>query len=81
VSKPPRPEPGVEYAAFPTPEFGEARSLSATAGLAKAWGITEERAAGLLADPAGYAAEYRSRSRLTVREARRQLERRYKPPG
>jgi hypothetical protein len=81
VSRPPRPEPGVEYAAFPTPEFGEARSLSAAASLAKSWGITEERAADLLGNPGAYAAECRSRSRLTAHEARRQLERRYKPAG
>jgi hypothetical protein len=81
VSRPPRPEPGIEYAAFPTAEFAAARSLEAVASLAKSWGVTEERAADLLDNPGAYAAECRSRSRLTAREARRQLERRYRAPS
>jgi hypothetical protein len=82
MSRPPRPEGSdIEYSGFPTPEFAEARSLSATASLAKFLGVDEARALDLLAHPAEYAAELRSRSRLTVREAMRQLERRYLPPG
>jgi len=45
--------------------------------LAAAFGVSEVRAAELLADPAQYRAAYRARHPLTVAEARRQLERRY----
>ena len=62
MSRPPRPEPGVEDAAAPTPEVAEARSLSAVAGLAKFLGVTEHRAAELLADPGAYVAEIRRRT-------------------
>jgi hypothetical protein len=62
-------------------EFRAANKLEAVSSLARSWGVTEERAAGLLDNPGAYAAECRSRSRLTVREARRQLERHYKPAG
>jgi hypothetical protein len=75
----PRPEPGVSYGAFPTGEYRAARSLEAVRSLAKAWGITEARSADLLADPAAYVVEWRSRLTDPVL-ARRQLERRYADP-
>ena len=62
MSRPSRPEPGVEYCAWPSPEFAEARSLSASASLAKFLGVTEDRARELLADPAAYRAEIRRRT-------------------
>jgi hypothetical protein len=61
-------------------EFEEARSLSATASLAKFLGVDEARAADLLATPGAVAAELRSRP-VRARDALRQLERRYKPAG
>jgi hypothetical protein len=61
MSQPPRPEPGVSYAAFPAAEFAEARSLEAAGSLAKFLGVTPGRALSLLEDPAAYAAEIRSR--------------------
>lgn len=72
----PRPEPGVEYGAFPTAEFAEARSLDAAASLGRALGVPTLEARRLLADGEA-AAELRARQRLTGREARRQLEWRY----
>jgi hypothetical protein len=81
MSRPPRPEPGVEYAAFPTAEFAAARSLEAVASLAKSWGVTEERAADLLDNPGAYAAECRSRRPVRARDALRQLVERNGAPG
>jgi hypothetical protein len=75
-----RPESGVEYAANPTEEYRVHCSLEAVRSLAKSWGVSETRAADLLADPAEYGAEYRSRRRMTGPEARRALERRYPAP-
>jgi hypothetical protein len=74
-----RPEAGVSYAAYPTDEYRVHCRLEAVKSLAKSWGITETRAAGCLADPAEYAAEFRLRP-VSVREARRRLERRYAVP-
>lgn len=74
MSRPPRPEPGTEYAAFPTGEFAEARELSAVAGLAKFLGVTEHRARALLEDPGAYVAEIRRRTPLET-----QLRRRWRP--
>ena len=73
-----RPEPGVCDAATPTDEYRAHRQFEAARSLAKAWGITETRAAACLGDPAEYRAEYRSR--MTPRRALRELERRYLPP-
>lgn len=75
MSRPPRPEPGVEYAGFPTAEFAAARSLSALAGLAKFLGVTETRAAELLQDPNAYSAEIRARQP----SPETQLRRRWRP--
>lgn len=71
MSKPPRPEPGVEYAGFPTAEFAVARNLSAVAGLAKFLGVTETRAAGLLGDRDAYCAEIRARQPSPETQLRR----------
>ena len=61
MSTPPRPEPGVSYAAFPTAEFAEARSLEACQSLAKFLGVTPARALSLLEDSGAYVAEIRAR--------------------
>lgn len=79
MSEPPRPEPGTEYAAAPTVEFTEARSLSAAQSLAAFLGVTPGRALSLLQDPAGYCAEIRSRQSPAA--ALRQLERRCADPS
>jgi hypothetical protein len=66
------PEPGVEYAAFPTEEYRIHGDLEAARSLARWLGVDEDRARDLLeGDPA----ECRSAIR------RRQLERRSQPPG
>jgi hypothetical protein len=66
-------EPPVEYAT--APHRGEA-----AASLARAWDLTEARAAALLADTDEYRAEHRARNRLTGREALSRLERAYARP-
>jgi hypothetical protein len=66
-----RPEPGVEYAAFPTDEYRGHCDLEAARSLARWLGVDEDRARDLLG---GDPAEYRSAIR------RRQLERRSLPP-
>jgi hypothetical protein len=75
-----RPEQGVEYAADVNAEYRSHNHLEATRSLAKAWGITEDRAADCLADPVEFRSELRSRP-LTAAVARRQLEARRYPPG
>jgi hypothetical protein len=52
--------------------------LEAVRSLARFMGVTEIRAAGLLDNPVEYRSALRSRP-VTVRAARRQLERRYAP--
>jgi hypothetical protein len=74
------PEAHVEYAADVNAEYRAHNHGEATRSLAKAWGITEDRAADCLASPAVYAAELRSRP-LSVAQALRQLEARRYPPG
>jgi hypothetical protein len=59
-------------------EYAEARSLEAAASLGKALGVTADEAWAMLEDGSA-AAEIRS-MRVTVAEARRQLERRYRGP-
>lgn len=74
-----RPEPGVCYAAFPTVDYAEARSFEAAESLGQALGVSPGEAWAMLED--GTAAdEIRSMRGLTVAEARRQLERRYRGP-
>jgi hypothetical protein len=70
-----RPEQGVSYARPPTEEHRAATVLEAVKGLAKAWGITETRAAECLADHAEYQLEMRAH--MTPRQAMREMERRY----
>jgi hypothetical protein len=95
VSEQQRPEQGVEYAAYPNELYRVHRVTEAVRSLAKAWGVTETRAAGLLADPDEYRAELRSREdfyaeheaelialareNMTPQEKMRSLERRYAP--
>jgi hypothetical protein len=67
-----RPEPGVEYAAYPTEEYRAHGHLEAARSLARFLNVPEERALDLLG---GDPAECRSAIR------RRQLERRSQPPG
>lgn len=74
-----RPEPGVEYAAFPSEEYRAAGHREAVRSLAKAWDITETRAAACLEDPGEYQTEYRAR--MTPQQQLRRLERRYAPPA
>jgi hypothetical protein len=62
------------------PAFLEHSRGEAVRSLAKAWGLTETRAAGLLDDPDAYGVECRARQRLTGREALRELERRFPCP-
>jgi hypothetical protein len=50
VSKPPRPEPGVSYAATPTAEFAEARALEAAASLGRTLGVSAGEARAMLED-------------------------------
>jgi hypothetical protein len=68
-------EPEVEYADWPR------TSPEAVRSLARYLDTTETRAADLLADPAAYRAEVRSRGRISGMEARRMTERRYVPPA
>jgi hypothetical protein len=65
--------PPVEYADV------SRRGGEAVRSLARFLGVSEARAVGCLADPAEFRAELRLRP-LSVREARRQLERRYAVP-
>src|SRR5207342_2006215 len=48
VSKPPRPEPGVSYAADPIAEFAEARALEAAASLGRVLGVGAAEARAML---------------------------------
>jgi hypothetical protein len=57
-----------------------ARSLEAAVSLGKALGVTADEARAML-DGGSAAAEIRAARGLTVAEARRQLERRYRPPS
>jgi hypothetical protein len=72
------PEAGVCYAGFPNDEYRAHGRREAVLSLARAWGVTETRAAACLGDPAEFRAEYRSR--MTPQQALRELERRYVPP-
>lgn len=80
MSEQPRPEPGVEYAAFPTLEFAEARPVKACESLARALGVTPERALAMLGDGTA-GEEIRALRGLTGPEALRQLERRAADPS
>jgi hypothetical protein len=73
----PRPEPGVSYAVAPSEEHRAANRLEAITSLARFLGVTEERAADCLAHPGAYEAELRAH--MTLRQARRETERRYAP--
>ena len=73
------PEAGVCYAATPTDEYRVHRQLEAARSLARAWGITETRAADCLGNPAEFRAEFRSR--MTPQQRLRGLERRYLDPS
>jgi hypothetical protein len=74
-----RPEAGVEYAGFPTDEYRAHGRREAVLSLARAWDITETRAAACLAHPGEFRAEYRSR--MTPQQRLRELERRYLDPS
>jgi hypothetical protein len=68
-----RPEPNTSYAIPPTAEHRAASLHEAAKGLAQAWHIPEYRAMELLDDPGEYLAEWRSRRRLTLADAARDL--------
>ena len=74
-----RPEPGAEYASWPSGEYRAASRAEAARSLARHLGATETRALALLRDPPALAAELRSC--LTGPAVLRLLERRYAPPS
>lgn len=80
MSEQPKPEEGVEYAAFPNGLFSEARSVSAVQSLAAFLDVTPGQAARLLGDPAAYCQEVRARRGSTDwTDAMALLRRRYEP--
>lgn len=74
-----RPEPGVEYAAFPTAEYAAARNWEACESLGKFLGRPAIEARSLLASGTA-GPEIRSR-RADPAVARRLLEKRYLDPS
>jgi|GraSoiStandDraft_28_1057319.scaffolds.fasta_scaffold812933_2 hypothetical protein len=79
AKQPNRPQPGISYAADPTPEFAEQRSWDAAVSLGRALGVPADEARSMLADGTA-AAEIRSMRGLSVREARRVMERKFRAP-
>ena len=76
----PRPERGVEYGGFPTPEFAVARSLEAAASLGKFLGIETRTAADLLEDTPALVVELRAAAADPLRQLRK-LRRRFADPS